>query len=86
MVELLEDPDRMMELGDYYAEFKQFDKAIDCFFWEMELQPQNPSPVWKISKMYQSKGMVKEAAAYQKIYEQLKSNQETVYTPSSFKI
>ncbi|MBO0962679.1 hypothetical protein J1P26_23560 [Neobacillus sp. MM2021_6] len=77
MVELVEDPDRMMELGDYYAEFKQFDKAIDCFYWEMELQPQNPSPVRKISKMYQSKGLPKEAAAYQKIYDQLKSNQET---------
>ncbi|MEY2191940.1 tetratricopeptide repeat protein [Neobacillus sp. BF23-41] len=76
MVNLLEDPDRMMELGDYYAEFKQFDQAIDCFFWEMELQPQNPSPVRKISKMYQSKGMVKEASAYQKIFAQLKSNQE----------
>lgn len=77
MVELLEDPDRMMELGDYYAEFKQFDQAIDCFFWEMELQPQNPSPVRKISKMYQLKGMINEASAYQKIFAQLKSNQET---------
>ncbi|MDQ0201529.1 tetratricopeptide repeat protein [Neobacillus ginsengisoli] len=77
MLGLLEDPDRMMELGDYYAEFKQFDKAIDCFFWEMELKPQDPSPVQKISKMYQHKGMVKEAAAYIKIYAQLKSNQET---------
>jgi tetratricopeptide (TPR) repeat protein len=77
MVELAEDPDRMMEMGDYYAEFKQFDKAIDCFFWEMELQPQNPSPVQKISKMYQSKGMKEEAASYQKLYGQIKSNQET---------
>jgi len=78
MVGLLENPDRMMELGDYYAEFKQFDKAIDCFFWEMELQPQNPAPVRKISKMYQSKGMIQEAAAYQKVLAQLQSNQETV--------
>ncbi|MFB5196500.1 tetratricopeptide repeat protein [Neobacillus sp. KR4-4] len=77
MVGLLENPDRMMELGDYYAEFKQFDQAIDCFFWEMELDPQNPAPVRKISKMYQSKGMIQEAAAYQKVLTQLKSNQET---------
>lgn len=77
MVELVEDPDRMMELGDLYSEFKQFDKAIDCFFWEMELQPQDPSPVRKISKMYQNKGLLSEAATYQKIYTQLKSNQET---------
>ncbi|WP_040206021.1 hypothetical protein [Neobacillus jeddahensis] len=77
MIKLVENPDKMMELGDYYAEFKQFDKAIDCFFWEMELQPQNPFPVRKISKMYQYKGLAKEAAAYQKIYDQLKRNQET---------
>ncbi|MFZ7942944.1 tetratricopeptide repeat protein [Neobacillus sp. 19] len=77
MIKLVEDPDRMMELGDYYAEFKQFDKAIDCFFWEMELQPQNPSPVQKISKMYQYKGLSKEAADYQKIYQQLNNNPKT---------
>ncbi|QCJ41308.1 hypothetical protein FAY30_05030 [Bacillus sp. S3] len=77
MITLVEDPDRMMELGDYYAEFKQFDKAIDCFFWEMELQPQNPSPVQKISKMYQYKGLSKEAADYQKIYQQLNNNPKT---------
>jgi hypothetical protein len=75
MMELLEDPDGMMELGDYYAEFQQFDKAIDCFSWEMELQSHDPAPVLKISKMYQLKGMVKEAAAYQKVHNQLKSNQ-----------
>ncbi|HEY2421943.1 MAG TPA: hypothetical protein VGI04_11020 [Neobacillus sp.] len=77
MSELIEDPDRMMELGEYYSEFRQFDHAIDCFFWEMELKPQDPSPVQKISKIYQNKGMVKEAAAYQKIYTQLKSNLDT---------
>jgi tetratricopeptide (TPR) repeat protein len=77
MIKLVEDPDRMMELGDLYSEFNQYDKAIDCFFWEMELQPQNPLPVRKISKMYQNKGLFSEAATYQKIYTQLKSNQET---------
>jgi len=76
MAKLVEDPDRMMELGDCYAEFHQFDQAIDCFFWEMELQPQNPIPVQKISKMYQHKGMAKEAAVYQKICAQLKQNKE----------
>jgi tetratricopeptide (TPR) repeat protein len=77
MFKLVEDPDRMMELGDLYSEFNQYDKAIDCFFWEMELEPQDPLPVRKISKMYQNKGLLSEAATYQKIYTQLKSNQET---------
>lgn len=78
MVGLQEDPDRMMELGDDYAEFKQYDEAIECYSWEMELNPQDPDPVWKICKMYQQKGMVAEAAAYQKVFAQLKNNQETI--------
>jgi tetratricopeptide (TPR) repeat protein len=73
MVMLLEDPDQMMELGDEYAEFKQYDHAIDCYSWEMELKPQDPNPVWKISKMYQQKGMLKEAQDYQKVFAQLKN-------------
>ncbi|NHM31677.1 tetratricopeptide repeat protein [Neobacillus terrae] len=75
MMAIEEDPDQMMELGDYYAEFKQYDKAIDCFSWEMEFHPSDPSPVKKISQMYQNKGMVKEASTYQKVYDQLKNNQ-----------
>ena len=78
MVKMLEDPDRMMELGDYFAEFKQYDPAIDCYSWEMELKPQDPDPVWKIFKMYQQKGMANEAAAYQKVFAQLKEIQESV--------
>ena len=78
MVELLEDPDRMMELGDYYAEFEQFDQAIECYSWEMELKPQDPDPVLRICKMYQQKGMSVEAAAYQKVFAQLKDTQESI--------
>jgi tetratricopeptide (TPR) repeat protein len=75
MITLLEDPDQMMELGRYYAEFKQYDEAIECFSWEMELHPNDPAPVSQLSKMYQKKGMVNEATAYQQLYTQLK-NQE----------
>jgi hypothetical protein len=57
------------------VEFNQYDQAIDCYFWEMELNPQDPEPVWKISKMYQQKGMFQEAAEYQKVFSQLKSAQ-----------
>ncbi|MBT2687227.1 hypothetical protein J7I93_03410 [Bacillus sp. ISL-47] len=77
MAAILEDPDRMMELGQYYAEFSQYDQAIECFFWEMELKPTDPDPVWQLCKMYQQKGMVQEASAYQQIYTQLRSRRET---------
>ena len=76
MLTLLEDPDHMMELGQYYAEFKLYDEAIECFSWEMELHPNDPTPVSQLSKMYQNKGMVSEATAYHQVYTQLKSNQE----------
>jgi tetratricopeptide (TPR) repeat protein len=76
MTKLIEDPDHMMELGQYYAEFKQYDEAIECFSWEMELHPAEPLPVRQLSKMYQSKGMVEEASAYQQVYNQLVRNQE----------
>ena len=76
MTKLVEDPDHMMELGQYYAEFKQYDEAIECFSWEMELHPADTLPVRQLSKMYQNKGMVEEATAYQQVYNQLKRNQE----------
>lgn len=72
MAGLTESPDRMMELGQYYAQFQQYDAAIDCFSWEMELHPQHATPVEHLSKMYQHKGMPEEAAAYQHILVELK--------------
>ncbi|MBT2694511.1 hypothetical protein [Bacillus sp. ISL-55] len=77
MATLMENPDRMMELGQFYADFHQYDQAIECFFWEMELNPADPAPVRQLCKMYQHKGMVNEASAYQQIYTQLRSDQET---------
>ncbi|MFO1443703.1 hypothetical protein KDN24_10875 [Bacillus sp. Bva_UNVM-123] len=75
--EIAEDPDRMLELGDFYFEYKQYDLAIECYSWEMELSPQSPEPVAKISKVYQHKGMGQEAAAYQKVYTQMKEREIT---------
>ena len=72
MLTLLDDPDQMMELGQYYAEFKRYDEAIECFSWEMELYPDDPTPVSQLSKMYQNKGMVNEAFAYHQIYASMK--------------
>lgn len=77
MAALTENPDRMMELGQFYADFNQYDQAIECFYWEMELKPADPGPVRQLCKMYQQKGMVNEASAYQQIYTQLRSDQET---------
>ncbi|MEC5423897.1 hypothetical protein QGM71_10385 [Virgibacillus sp. C22-A2] len=74
MIQISENPDRMMELGEYFADFKKLDEAIECFFWEMELYPENPEPVWRLKQMYQDKGMTDEAKGYQQLYTQLKAN------------
>ncbi|MBB6453546.1 tetratricopeptide (TPR) repeat protein [Salirhabdus euzebyi] len=71
MVKMSQDLDSMMELGNYFEEFQQYDKAIECFSWEMELFPDDPKPVWKMIKMYQQKGMTDQVQAFQKIYSQL---------------
>lgn len=74
MLTLSEDPDQMMQLGQYYVEFEQWDSAIDCFSFEMEIRPEDAAPVWQLSKMYQHKGMAREAEAYQKFFAELKKN------------
>ncbi|HEU5140497.1 MAG TPA: hypothetical protein VFT51_11005, partial [Bacillales bacterium] len=49
MAEISEDPESMMQLGQYYAEFKQYDPAIECFSMEMEFHPDEADPIWQLS-------------------------------------
>ncbi|AZB41594.1 hypothetical protein CEF21_04365 [Bacillus sp. FJAT-42376] len=62
-----DDPEQQLELGRLYHELKQYQKAIDCFSWEMELNPSSPEPVQCLSKTYQEMGMAHEAKAYMSI-------------------
>lgn len=67
MQKLSEDLDEMQILGEMYYEFRQFDKAIECFSWEMELTPTNPKPLQWLAKAYREMGMTFEAEAYQQM-------------------
>jgi hypothetical protein len=62
-----DDLDYMQTLGELYVEFKQLDKAIECFCWEMELKPNDPKPIQWLAKVYQDKGMNQEAEAFRKL-------------------
>ncbi|KZZ84066.1 tetratricopeptide repeat protein [Bacillus sp. SJS] len=62
-----DDPEQQLELGRLYVELKQYQKAIDCFSWEMELNPSNPEPVQWLSKTYKEMGMSQEAKAYMSV-------------------
>lgn len=64
MQKLNEDLDEMQILGELYYEFKQFDKAIECFSWEMELDGSNPKPLQWLAKVYRELGMNYESDAY----------------------
>ncbi|PLR86827.1 hypothetical protein CVD25_17885 [Bacillus canaveralius] len=63
-----DDPDKQFSLGQYYHKFKQYEKAIECFTWEMELKPDDPNPVQWLTKVYRELGMVEESNNYLYIY------------------
>lgn len=68
MQQMVDDPDKQSQLGELYYQFKQFDKAIDCFSWEMELKGNDPTPVKWLSKIYSEMGLKAEYKAYQNLY------------------
>ncbi|MFB5661084.1 hypothetical protein [Alteribacillus sp. HJP-4] len=65
---LANDPEKQLQLGELYYAFKQFDLAIECFSWEMELKSSDPKPVLWLSKAYYEKGMEQESKAYREMY------------------
>ncbi|AGK54113.1 hypothetical protein [Bacillus sp. 1NLA3E] len=67
MKRLNEDLDQMQTLGELYVEFGQFEKAIECFSWEMELKPTNTKPLQWLSKIYREMGMNHEADAFREL-------------------
>jgi len=67
MVKLSESLDDMQTLGEIYFEFQQFEKAIECFSWEMELNPSDPKPLKWLSKSYHELGQDQESKVYQQL-------------------
>ncbi|MCA0173631.1 tetratricopeptide repeat protein [Bacillus sp. RAR_GA_16] len=71
MVEIQDDPDKQFQLGKLYHKMKQYDEAITCFDWEMELHPTDPTPVQWLTKVYREMGKVEESNTYMSIYSQM---------------
>jgi len=67
MHKLANDPDQQLLLGQLYYQFKQFNQAIECFSWEMELKAFDPKPVQWLSKIYNELGMKQEYMAYHQL-------------------
>lgn len=67
MEQMSDDLDQMQPLGELYYEFEELEKAVECFSWVMELQPNNPNPVKWISKIYREMGRAEESDAYRQL-------------------
>lgn len=67
IVELSDSLNNMQTLGELYFEFQQFDRAIECFSWEMELDPTNPKPLHWLAKVYHEMGQEQESEVYQQL-------------------
>ncbi|WP_347552544.1 tetratricopeptide repeat protein [Pseudalkalibacillus hwajinpoensis] len=71
MAEIQDDPDKQFQLGKLYHKLKQYDEAITCFDWEMELHPTDPTPVQWLTKVYREMGKVEESNTYMSIYSKM---------------
>ncbi|WP_163539543.1 tetratricopeptide repeat protein [Gracilibacillus sp. YIM 98692] len=67
METLTENPDKQMELGEIYFDLEQYDKAIQCFEWEMELNPNDLKPLQYLYKSYLKKDDKEQANIYKKL-------------------
>ncbi len=67
MVKLSESLDDMQTLGEIYFELQQFEKAVECFSWEMELNPSEIKPLKWLSKAYREMGQNQESEVYQQL-------------------
>jgi tetratricopeptide (TPR) repeat protein len=67
IVELSDSLNNMQSLGELYFEFQQFERAIECFSWEMELDPTNPKPLQWLAKVYHEMGQEQESEVYQQL-------------------
>ncbi|MED0669559.1 hypothetical protein P4S95_04885 [Aneurinibacillus aneurinilyticus] len=59
--------DQLMKLGELYYQLGLVDQSIECFAWEMELNPTLLEPIRWLSKLYEEKGMREEADNYKKL-------------------
>ncbi|MBN8210216.1 tetratricopeptide repeat protein [Bacillus sp. NTK071] len=71
MVEIQDNPDKQFQLGKLYHKLKQYDEAITCFDWEMELHPTDPTPVQWLTKVYREMGKLEESNTYMSIYSKM---------------
>ncbi|MFC0560455.1 tetratricopeptide repeat protein [Halalkalibacter alkalisediminis] len=71
MVDLMNDSDHQFNLGIHYYDLKQYEHAIDCFNWEMELNPNQIEPIQWLAKTYRKLGKLEEVETYHSLLSQI---------------
>ncbi|GAF64789.1 hypothetical protein BTS2_1685 [Bacillus sp. TS-2] len=61
MIEWSDNPEKQLDLGHLSYQLKLYDKAVECFSWEVELNPENKEPLSWLMKSYQHLGKKEEA-------------------------
>jgi tetratricopeptide (TPR) repeat protein len=74
MVKLMNDPDNQLELGMHYFDLHQYEKAIECFNWEMELNPNQLEPIKWLAKTYRKIGKLDEVKTYHDLLSQIQQS------------
>ncbi|KAB8129370.1 hypothetical protein F9U64_15280 [Gracilibacillus oryzae] len=77
MKQLEQNPDQQFALGEIYFHLEQYDKAIKCFEWEMELSPDDQKPLQYLQKCYMALGDKKTAKNYQDLLINISSRPKT---------
>ncbi|MBM7580304.1 tetratricopeptide repeat protein [Jeotgalibacillus terrae] len=67
LAEIAEDPEQQTAAGELYEKIGFYNEAIDCYTYEMELNPGAREPVERLSKTYLAAGQADEAKAYQEL-------------------
>ncbi|TDL33024.1 hypothetical protein E2R51_10205 [Jeotgalibacillus sp. S-D1] len=72
LLKYAEDPNQQALAGELYYQLGLNREAIDSFSYEMELNPEDPSPVKWLSTLYRETGQADEAAAYQQLLQSMR--------------
>ncbi|MDX8046907.1 hypothetical protein SH601_13015 [Gracilibacillus sp. S3-1-1] len=73
MDQFSDNPDKQFALGEIYFDLEQYDQAIACFEWEMELSPNDPAPIQYLYKSYLAKGDQTQANNYKQLMTNISS-------------
>ncbi|MFC4323145.1 tetratricopeptide repeat protein [Litchfieldia salsa] len=74
LYDMKEEPDQQHFMGELYYEINQLPQAIECYLWDLELNPTNPRPIKWLSKLYREIGMIEESTSYQYLYKQIQKS------------